>query len=175
MRPLKKNQFTLIELMFVVAVLVILISISWVAGTKIIKEQINRKMQAEVFTLSKVIELYSIRYGSYPDSPAPAALNFGEKLSDVKPGAGWSGKRVMYIDFRKKGYKVSNNNYDDSNASATTVLDPYDNPYLYYFDSAKNKFYVWSVGADGKDDSSDDFFGSGDGNFGDDITSKSRF
>ena len=128
-----KNHFTLIELMLVVTVLVILISISWVAGTKVIKAQIDRKMQAEVLSLSKVIELYKIRYGDYPTATAPSSLNFGEKLSGVKPGAGWNGKRTMYIDFRKSGFKVSNDNYDASNATATIVFDPYDNPYLYYY------------------------------------------
>ena len=174
MKTPSKKTFTLIELMLVVTVLVILISISWVAGTKVIKAQIDRKMEAEVLTLSKSLEIYKIRYGDYPTATAPSSLNFGEKLSNAKPGAGWNGKREMYIDYRKSGFKVSNDNYDDSNATETIVLDPYNNPYLYYHDSDKNKIYVWSVGSDGKDDSSDDFFSTaGDGFFGDDITSKS--
>ena len=104
MKSYKKSCFTLIELMFVITVLVILISISWINGTKVIDKQIDRKMKAEIATLVKVIELYKIRYGAYPPNDTPGvaqALNFAEKLSSSKPGSGWIGKREMYINFKK--------------------------------------------------------------------------
>lgn len=173
MKNSKKHPFSLIELMFVITVLVILISISWVGGRKVFQEQVKRQTQSEIVTLDKVIEVYKIRYGSYPahdTSTTPPTLNFGEKLSDTKPGSGLLTKRVMYIDYRKQGFKVSNSDYDDPNATAATVLDPRELPYLYYHDSANNRYFIWSVGADGIDDSSDDYIGAGDGFFGDDIS-----
>ena len=172
----KRNKITLIELMFVVGVLVILISISWTVGTKVIRAQTDQKTRAEIKMLVEAVELYKIRYGSYPandTSESPHPLSFAETLSNTRADGSWSGKRPMYIDYKKADLKVSNDNYDASSATSTRALDPYGNTYLYYHDSVNDRFYIWSVGRDEADSSSDDFRGlSGDNDFGDDITSE---
>lgn len=179
MKKSTSRQFTLIELLFVITILVILISISWVAARKIFQTQLKRETQAEIKMLVAAVENYKIRYGSYPandTSETPHPLSFGEKLSDTPPTLGYSGFRPMYIDFKKHGFKVSNPNYDIGNATKTKVFDPKENVYLYYLDSANDRFYIWSVGHDGVDSSSDDFKNIGaDGDFGDDITSENLF
>ncbi len=176
MKKSTSRHFTLIELLFVITILVILISISWVAAKHVFDKQRIRKTQGEIKLLVTAVENYKIRYGSYPandTSETPHPLSFGEKLSDVVPGSGWNGKRPMYINFKRKDIKVSNDLYDDSNATKTKVLDPLENTYLYYHDTATDRYYIWSIGKDGIDSSSDDFKKIGaDGKFGDDITSE---
>ena len=176
MKHAKRNRFTLLEILFVVTILVILIGLSWVDGSKAVKKQVDRKTKAEITALVTAVENYYIRYGTYPPndtSTTPHPFSFAETLSDAQPGLGFEGKREMYIDFKKNGINITNENYADSDATATTVLDPFEIPYYYFHDEVNNKFYIWSVGADGVDSSSDDFHGlGGDGDFGDDITSE---
>ena len=175
MKKVHCKKFTLIELMFVIGILVILISLSWVAGRHIFQVQVNYKTKGEIALLAAAVDHYKIRYGDFPatdTSESPHPFSFGEQLSDIRPYSGYTGKRKMYLDYKKKRIKVSNENYDDANANKTKVLDTFENNYLYYNDSANNRFFIWSIGEDGIDSSSDDFYGTGDGDFGDDITTE---
>jgi type II secretory pathway pseudopilin PulG len=149
---MKKKNFTLIEVLFVILILIILIGISWVAGAKVIRSQNKTKMKAEVAIIESAIRQYKERYNSYPFSDTQL-VNFAEKLSDVPLGAGWEGTvRPMFIDYRSNDMYTSNNNYDSNDASAATgtiLLDPYEIPYqvLVVLDDSGNiiKFTVVST------------------------------
>ena len=151
MKRYNKLKFTLIELMFVVAILVILIGISWVAGTKVLRGQAESKTKAEIKMLVSAMHQYKDRFGSFPD--VKGTLNFGEYLSKVQPNTtGWtSGKpRPMFIDYTKNNINVSNTAYDDPNATETIILDPYELEYVYIFDSTEDDtFLIYSAGLDG--------------------------
>lgn len=164
MKRYNKRKFTLIELMFVVAILVILIGISWVAGTKVLRSQAKSKTKAEIKMIVSAIQQYKDRFGAMPeDSGTAADLDFAEYLSSVQPGAGWTGKRPMFIDYKKNNIAVDNDNYDHTDAGTagpTKLFDPYENAYQYqYIDTGAKAgtFKVWSIGLDGTNDS-----GSGD-------------
>ena len=133
MKRRNSKYFTLIELMFVIAILVVLIAISWVAGTKVLRGQTEAKTKAEITLLMSAIEQYKVRFGHYFQQSSDTTLNFGQFMSKVLPTAsGWSGSnRPMFIDFEGSDIIVSNSNYAQTGASTTIVSDPYENAYVY--------------------------------------------
>ncbi len=162
MKRYNRRNFTLVELMFVVGILVILIGISWVAGTKVLRKQAKSKTKAEITMLVAAVKQYKDRFGSLPVTSASARdLDFGQYLSKVLPGSGWTGKRPMFIDFKKHNINISNDNFDDANATSGTVQDPYEQNYMYQAidsdsDGTAETFKIWSVGLDGGDDNGAD-------------------
>jgi len=170
---MKKSKFTMIELMFVIAIVVVLMGISWVAGTKVLRAQVKAKTKAEITLISAAVTQYKTRWGSYPNEAAYRDVDFTDYLSKVKPNSGWTGARPMYIDFKAadiiRAYRISNNlglqvEGDNGNTKVTYspndsgdyLLDPYENPYLYFTDDDANgnpiRFTIVSIGADGKMD-----------------------
>lgn len=159
MKRYNRRNFTLVELMFVVAILVILIGISWVAGTKVLRSQAKSKTKAEITMLVAAVKQYKDRYGNYPElSGNTVAFNFGQCLSKVLPDGSWldndgnPGKRPMFIDFTKHNINIDNTDYAASSAGATIVSDPYENAYQWKYDTTNDTFKIWSVGLDGDDD-----------------------
>ena len=143
--------------MFVVGILVILIGISWVAGSKILRKSAAAQTKAELKMLHAAVEAYKVRWGSYPTGTStPASLNFVQYLSKVAPDSQYSGaKRPMFADFRASGMNLSTDTYDNtSSPDATTASDPYDQDYLYVLDG--DTFYIYSIGLDGQDDNGSD-------------------
>ena len=59
----RRAGFTLIELLLVISVLVIIISISWVAGTNVMRKQTEAKTKAEILLLSNAVKQYKTRWG----------------------------------------------------------------------------------------------------------------
>jgi type II secretory pathway pseudopilin PulG len=138
MQRLHKKYFTLIELMFVIAILVILIGISWVAGTKVLRKQTQQKTKAEITLLVSAVKQYKERWGSYPGTSTASALDFADYLSKVSPSAGWVGERPMFIDFKKS----------DMIEDGGTVSDPYENEYMFQLSTDENSFIIYSKGLD---------------------------
>ncbi|MCH2208684.1 MAG: hypothetical protein MK132_22830, partial [Lentisphaerales bacterium] len=150
------KYFTLIELLFVIAILVVLIGISWVAGTKVLRSQTKAKTKAEITLLVSAVEQYKDRWGHYPYSNGYAGpLNFGEQLSKVAPNGSWkksdgtAGTRPMFIDYDSSDIIVSNSDYSASSAAATTVHDPYETAYFYQHNATDNTILIYSYGLDG--------------------------
>lgn len=129
---IKKRYFTLIEMLFSIVILIALIGISWVAGNKVLKSQNKTKIKAEVAMIEAAIHKYKDRYNEYPFTETQI-INFAEKLSSVPSNAGWEGSvRPMFIDFKSNNMMTNNDNYnssDPSEATATTLFDPYESPY----------------------------------------------
>lgn len=160
MKRRNPKYFTMIELMFVVAILVILVGISWVAGTKVLRGQTEAKTKAEITLLINAIEQYKTRWGSYPyafgatPSDRIGDLDFAHLLSKVLPDSGWSGKRPMYVNYDSSDIIVDNN-YDDNGGSIDVtslikVYDPYENAYKYAYDADTDTYIVYSAGLDGE-------------------------
>lgn len=135
---MKRQRFTLIELLFVIMIFIILIGISWVAGVEVLRSQNKSKYKAECVMLESAIERYHVRWGSYPFTGNSSVLNFGEKLSDVaidtdpNNPSPWGLMRPMYIDYLARGFIINNNDYaksESEDATATTIFDPYENKY----------------------------------------------
>ena len=107
MKNAKKKYFTLVEIMITIGILIILMSISWVAGGRVLKGVKVKQMKAEISMLMTAVEQYNDRWGDYPfedttDDGKAHEFNFGEKLSSVQPGAGYTGDRPMFIDYQKQ-------------------------------------------------------------------------
>ena len=162
MKRYNRRNFTLVELMFVVGILVILIGISWVAGTKVLRKQAKSKTKAEITMLVAAVKQYKDRFGSLPVTSTSARnLDFGQYFSKVQPDGSWlnndgsPGKRPMFIDFKKHNINISNDNFDGSSAGTTEVQDPYEVPYRYQT-FTDGTFKIWSRGLDGNDGGGDD-------------------
>ena len=160
MKNARKKYFTLVEIMITIGILVVLMSISWVAGGKVLKSTKIKQMKAEISMLVTAVEQYKTRWGAYPftstggvsSGESALTFDFGEKLSSVAVGAGYTTDRPMYIDFLKQNIYVDNEEFADTDATATEVEDPYENPYQYKYDDTTNEFIIYSVGLDGGDD-----------------------
>lgn len=139
-----KYKFTLIELMFVVTILVILISIGFVAGTKTLRKQAYMKTKAEIKMIESACRQYKDRYGNFPDiTGSEVEVDFLNHLAKIPDIASFTGDRKMFIDCKKHAINTEGNK----------ILDPYEQVYMYQY--AKNKILIWSVGLDGiksKDD-----------------------
>lgn len=169
MKRRNKKYFTLIELLFVIAILVILIGISWVAGTKVLRNQTEKKTKAEILLLSHAVKQYKDRWGSYPhafagNNKAAAGLDFAHLLSKVLPDTGWSSeKRPMFIDYKQADFFVGTwsgtaatidySKVDHSSDCSITdqiyAFDPYENPYMYAYYKDTDSFIIYSKGLDG--------------------------
>ena len=156
---MKKNRFTLIEIMFVVGILVILIGIGGIAGSKAIRKQMEVQTKAEITMLKAAVRQYKTRWGEYPVQTSDTKFSFAEYLSKVSPTSStWTGVRPMYIDYKSSNMAISNDNYNIVNAISTKVLDPYEQCYYYLTDNVDGvavRFLIYSVGRDGDQVNSD--------------------
>lgn len=76
---MKKNRFTLIEIMFVVTILVILIGIGMVAGSKIMRKSADTQINSELKMIQSAIEVYKVKNQVYPDKD-----NIVNEVMDLK-------------------------------------------------------------------------------------------
>ena len=164
MKRRNKKYFTLIELLFVIAILVILIGISWVAGTKVLRNQTEKKTKAEIFLLTNAVKQYKDRFGEFP-ATSDTEVKFAAYLSKVQPNtAGWSGKRPMFIDYKQADFFVGTKSgssytidYDEVDENTVNddiyALDPYENPYFFRVNTTTNSFIIYSAGLDGNAES----------------------
>ncbi len=164
------KRFTLIELMFVVMILVILIGIGFVAGTKVLRKQAESKTRAEITMITSAVNQYKDRFGSLPkDSNYNGNLDFPQFLSKVLPDSGWTGKRPMFIGYRKNsmiiGQMVAGSvgkqhlvkSVDNTSPPNNLVIgDPYELPYQYK--QTDGQFEIFSVGLDGTKGTKDDVY-----------------
>lgn len=158
--------FTLIELIFVIGILVILISISWVNGSKTIKTVSTKQVQAEILLIRTALRSYETRWGDFPQSTSDL-VDFGEYLSSISPHEDYVNPankplpREMYIDLKSSNINAENKDcyaYTKSKHGAVIpkviIQDPYEQPYVYKVSG--NTFEVISVGLDGTLGTDDD-------------------
>jgi len=179
MKRAKNKNFTMIELLFIIGILVILMSISWVAGSKVILGTKKQQTKAEITMLFNAVKAYKARYSAYPwenqASAAPTAggaavtFTYGHQLSKAPhesdgnynatatgvAASAYNGNRPMYIDYTPHGFNVSNDNYKTTGGAACTVKDPYEQAYQLKID-ADGKFTIFSPGVDGTAGTDDD-------------------
>ena len=163
---MKKSKFTLVELMFVVAVLVILIGLGVSMGSKTLRKSAEQQSKAEIKMIISAVKAYKARYGDLPNS-VNGEVDFAEYFSKVSPHSAWVNsdgtprKREMFIDIHSANFNAVNKSgyeYTMSFHGATipqvSLNDPYDNTYVY--EVSGDVFNVYSVGIDGVKNTSDD-------------------
>ena len=128
---MKKRNFTMIELLFVILILITLIGISWVAVTKVVRTQNIFKAKSEMAMLLLATVQYKDRYRTYP-------FDVNEIPQD--------GDQVEITYFNQLDLLTS----DDAtrglfyNNGEGAVYDPYELPY-YIKRISKNKYIIVSV------------------------------
>jgi type II secretory pathway pseudopilin PulG len=128
---MKKRNFTLIELLFVILILITLIGISWVAVTKVIRTQNIFKAKGEMSMLSLATVQYKDRYGVYP-------FDVNEIPED--------GDQIE-IDFFNELELITRDDATKNlfyNNGEGAVNDPYEQPY-YIKRVSKGKYIVVSI------------------------------
>lgn len=157
----RKEAFTLIELLLVIAVILLLAGITFGISKGVQNAQARAKAKAEMATIAQALEQYKTRYGDYPwhDSddgqyPAPVRPNQAEKTSVMMLYA-LTGRLIMErntsgtLVVSKVGDSLEDVNvldkpkfldhtkfsiYNSNNENQPiAILDPWGNPYVYWY------------------------------------------
>ncbi|MEM7782470.1 MAG: type II secretion system major pseudopilin GspG [Planctomycetota bacterium] len=125
----KRSGFTLLELLLVMAILVVLASLSTFAVLNLQKTSYQRTAFMDIKTLSDACKMYKLNCGFFP-----AKL---EDLTNNPAGlsrAQWGGPYIEQV--------ISN--------------DPWNRPYKYSPDEANDRVLITSAGPDGQEGTQDD-------------------
>ncbi len=129
MKTRRNSGFTLLELLLVMAILVVLASLSTFAVLNLKKGALRKAAQTEISTLSQACKMYKLQVNQFPNKledlfQAPSGLD----------REAWGGP---YID-------------QPINA------DPWQRPYTYGKDEANDRVMISSSGPDGQTGTADD-------------------
>lgn len=129
-KKLNKNSgFTLLELLLVMAILVVLASLSTFAILKIQRNSLRNTAFMEIQTLSKACKMYKLQVGSFPNTLNDLVVN-----PSGLPSARWGGP---YLD-------------------KPIQSDPWMREYTYGTDELNDKVTITSSGPDGQAGTEDD-------------------
>ena len=156
----RRDAFTLVELLTVIAVIAILAAITFGISAGVYQRQARTKAQAELSALASALESYRAQHGMYP--PTDNAEKFLQALanrltwkSDGSEGLEEESHdpRRGFVDpskFDVAGLTDSN----DFGESGQTFVDPWGRNYYYEYstDDSWNRFgfILFSLGPDGK-------------------------
>ena len=173
--PSKRQQgFTLIELLMVISVILILAGITFGISRGVQNAQARAKAKAELATISQAIEQFKSRYGDYPwhqggggdstdnNKMLLYALTGRMVLADPSPTDNTT--EIAAIEITDEAQIDKNPKFlDDSKfstmkigQSSTNLLDPWGNPYIYWYkwDNSPNAwdvfgYHLYSTGPKG--------------------------
>jgi len=167
MRSSPRSAFTLIEILTVIAIIAVLASLI-LATSGYVQERAGRaRAEAEIQALSNAIEAYKLDNGDYPQGDGgPTSTN--DLIDALVPAAGSGGKVYFEIPIKMfQGYR-SGTDYEAARNAANALVDPFGNPYRYYYNAAAAQtgnpatnpvtgsqnngpqfFDLWSYGKDG--------------------------
>ena len=127
MKRRRRNAFTLVEVLLVLAILVILGAMVGVGVTQVQKNANKKAAQGQVGMLDEVINLYRVDIGAFPQS----LDDLNTPPQDLRNPDKWNGP------YLKKDLP----------------LDPWGNDYQY--ENQGDDFRVWSLGPDGVEGNDD--------------------
>lgn len=147
----RQQGFTLIELLMVIAVILILAGITFGISRGVQNAQARTKAKAELATISQAIEQFKSRYGDYPwhqggggdstdnNKMLLYALTGRMVLADPSPTDNTT--EIAAIEVTDEAQIDKNPKFlDDSKfsttkigQSSTNLLDPWGNPYIYWY------------------------------------------
>lgn len=151
----RRGGFTLIELLMVVAVILILASITFGISRGVQNAQARAKAKAELATISQALEQFKSQYGDYPWHMSGGTFPGGEDDTNVMLTYALTGRLKLQPDPNNDGeiraVKVDDSLDDpdverapkfiDITKFSTTgtadqpemILDPWGNPYKYWY------------------------------------------
>ena len=158
----RQQGFTLIELLMVIAVILILAGITFGISRGVQNAQARTKAKAELATISQAIEQFKSRYGDYPwhqggggdstdnNKMLLYALTGRMVLADPSPTDNTT--EIAAIEVTDEAQIDKNPKFlDDSKfsttkigQSSTNLLDPWGNPYIYWY-KWDNSPEAWDV------------------------------
>lgn len=127
MKRRRRNAFTLVEVLLVLAILVILGAMVGVGVVQVQKTANKRAARTQIGMLEGAVNLYRIDIGTFPNQ----LLDLVEQPADLRNPDKWH-------TFLEKAIPD----------------DPWGNPYQYANDG--DTFRIWSFGPDGADGGNDD-------------------
>ena len=170
----RQQGFTLIELLMVITVILILAGITFGISRGVQNAQARTKAKAELATISQAIEQFKSRYGDYPwhqggggdstdnNKMLLYALTGRMVLADPSPTDNTT--EIAAIEITDEAQIDKNPKFlDDSKfstkkigQSSTNLLDPWGNPYIYWYkwDNSPNAwdvfgYHLYSTGPKG--------------------------
>ncbi|MDA3797587.1 MAG: prepilin-type N-terminal cleavage/methylation domain-containing protein [Kiritimatiellae bacterium] len=136
MKNLKKQGFTLVELLIVIALIIILLGVMIPAIIKV--KDVGKKTMAETeaMALANAVKAYQTRYGMYPVE-APNNLNYYDKTGNevLDMDDSWA---LLENIAAKNGDGVMLIELENYKREGDFVLDPYGNPYVFLMDMHDN-------------------------------------
>ena len=123
---MKRNAFTIVEIMIVLLIMGILMGLSVGGAIKILQEAKKGQAESDIGALESAISRYERDIGDYPPSGS-GLWYYLEDVGRAGDTVGWEGP---YIDF------------DDGRTSGNNYEDPWDNNYLYSNPGANNTKFV---------------------------------
>ena len=165
------NGFTLIELLMVISVILILAGITFGISRGVQNAQARTKARAELATIAQAIEQFKSRYGDYPwhksgetdtNKTLLYALTGRLVIKDPDPNDNISNIEAIIITSENQ-IKLNPIFLDETkfattqtNGETTNLLDPWGNPYMYWYkwDDNPNSYemfgyHLYSTGAGG--------------------------
>jgi len=138
-----KGAFTLIELLVVIAIIAVLASLILGVSGYVQEKAGNSRAEAEIHALSLALESYKQDNGTYPEGiPTGDLFNdkSTQKLMDALNPVGGAPNDVnptgkIYFEIPPKMFNdySSKKTADDVRKNAEYLVDPFGNPYHYFF------------------------------------------
>ena len=122
-RSVKKNGFTMIELLVVATIIIVLTTIGFVSFRAASMKSRNSKRQSDLETVRQALVLYRSEEGEYPSS---SSYSF-DQLVVFLQGKGYLGQGTSFAD-PKTGASYTYSS-DTATFSLSATLEPDDTPY----------------------------------------------
>ena len=167
----RQQGFTLIELLMVITVILILAGITFGISRGVQNAQARTKAKAELATISQAIEQFKSRYGDYPwhkqgevDTNKTLLFALTGRMILADPSPTDNTTEIAAIEITDEAEIDKNPKFlDDSKfsttkigQSSTNLLDPWGNPYIYWYkwDNSPNAwdvfgYHLYSTGPKG--------------------------
>jgi len=146
-KNIRKKNFTLIELLFVIFILIILIGISWIASNSVMRASKNKQTKSELATIETALESYHMRHNEYPD---PEEFTWriwiddqGNKHEESYPAVpqNLSDGVDQYINYKRSNITTAQGKFN------RVICDPYEMGY--YYEKVGDGYKLFSHGLDG--------------------------
>ena len=121
-KKIKTNGFTLIELLTTMGIILVIMALTFTsAGISMFKAKLTAT-KSIIAKLETAVQIYYNAFGEYP--PDLSYRYLGRKLNSPEHG-----EILPVLQFESKSVKE----YIEGDINTSFYIDPWDNPYLYYF------------------------------------------